>query len=75
MKKIYAPLIIFVSLFSFSTLFSQEPFGVNLACAEFGEETMPGIYNQTYSYPNEAELDYFNAKGLKLIRLPFRGDH
>jgi len=47
-------------------------FGVNLAGAEFDEENMPGVFGQNYVYPNALELDYYNAKGLKLIRLPFR---
>lgn len=44
-----------------------QPFGVNLAGAEFG--AVPGI---DYSYPTIAELDYFKSKGLKLFRLPFK---
>lgn len=43
-----------------------QPFGVNLAGAEFGEGT------PHYSYPTIPELDYFKAKGLKLFRLPFK---
>ncbi len=48
------------------------PFGVNLAGAEFDEDNMPGTLDQQYTYPNAAELDYYNSKGLKLIRLPYR---
>ncbi|WP_276499483.1 cellulase family glycosylhydrolase [Pontibacter litorisediminis] len=43
------------------------PFGVNLAGAEFGQ-----VWGPDYSYPTEAELDYFKAKGLNLVRLPFK---
>ncbi len=50
----------------------EMPFGVNLAGAEFAEENMPGILDQQYTYPNAEELDYYQSKGLKLIRLPFR---
>lgn len=50
----------------------EQPFGVNLACAEFDESNMPGEYGKHYTYPTEKELDYFNSKGLKLIRLPFK---
>ncbi len=53
------------------TRISAGIFGVNLAGAEFGE-AMPGVFNQDYTYPTVAELDYFKSKGLKLIRLPFR---
>ncbi|MGX1928980.1 glycoside hydrolase family 5 protein [Flagellimonas sp. 2504JD4-2] len=49
----------------------QLPFGVNLAGAEFGNN-FPGTYNTDYTYPTVEELDYFNSKGLKLMRLPFR---
>lgn len=48
------------------------PFGVNLACAEFDERNMPGEYGKHYTYPTTEELDYFKAKGLLLIRLPFK---
>ena len=50
---------------------SQIPYGVNLAGAEFGEN-MPGIFNQDYTYPTANELDYYQSKELKLIRLPFK---
>ncbi|HKQ38843.1 MAG TPA: hypothetical protein VJ063_12250 [Verrucomicrobiae bacterium] len=33
--------------------------GVNLAGAEFGENTLPGTYNQNYIYPTSSEVDYF----------------
>lgn len=45
--------------------------GVNLAGAEFGADKLPGVYDIDYTYPTEANLDYYNSKGLKLIRLPF----
>ncbi|WP_295771605.1 glycoside hydrolase family 5 protein [uncultured Mucilaginibacter sp.] len=48
-----------------------QPFGVNLAGAEFGN-TYPGTINQHYGYPTAADLDYFKSKGLMLIRFPFR---
>lgn len=44
------------------------PFGVNLAGAEFSKGT------QNYGYPYPEELDYYQSKGLNLIRLPFRWD-
>lgn len=49
---------------------SPAPFGVNLAGGEFGQ--LPGVYGTHYIYPNTGELDYYNSKGLKLIRLPFK---
>jgi len=45
-------------------------FGVNLAGAEFGAST--GIYGKDYVYPDAQELDYYKAKGLRLIRLPLK---
>ncbi len=44
-------------------------FGVNLAGAEFG--SVPGTYGVDYTYPTSSELDYYAAKGVTLIRLPF----
>jgi endoglucanase len=46
--------------------------GVNLAGAEFGDHTLPGNYNQHYTYPTKAEVDYFTGKGMNIFRLPFR---
>lgn len=51
---------------------SYQPFGVNLACAEFDEANLPGKYDKHYTYPKVEELDYFKDKGLKLIRFPFK---
>ncbi len=33
--------------------------GVNLAGAEFGQTSLPGVYNTHYTYPTQAEVDYF----------------
>ena len=68
MKRI--PFILLMILYSFSSTIAQEPFGVNLAGAEFGEN-FPGVFGTDYPYPTAEELDYYNSKGLKLIRLPF----
>ena len=48
-----------------------KPYGVNLACADFGS-VFPGEYNKDYTYPTESDLDYWQQKGLRLIRLPFK---
>jgi endoglucanase len=50
---------------------AQAMYGVNLAGAEFGGTNIPGTYNTHYVYPSVSSLDYYNNKGLKLIRLPF----
>lgn len=46
--------------------------GVNLAGAEFGESKLPGAYGTDYIYPSNASVGYYKAKGMNLIRLPFR---
>lgn len=45
--------------------------GVNLAGGEFGSN-VPGTYNTDYTYPTQAEFDYYRARNLTLIRLPFK---
>jgi Ca2+-binding RTX toxin-like protein len=44
--------------------------GVNLAGAEFGWN-VPGTFGIDYTYPTHAEIDYYAAKGMGVIRLPF----
>jgi endoglucanase len=50
--------------------------GVNLAGAEFGVSNgnlnLPGTYNQHYTYPTAAEVNYYVGKGMNTFRLPFR---
>ncbi len=46
-------------------------FGVNLAGGEFGDARNLN-YGYNYIYPNESEFDYYHAKGLDLIRVPFK---
>ncbi|MCD7971544.1 MAG: hypothetical protein LUG18_02595 [Candidatus Azobacteroides sp.] len=49
------------------------PFGVNLAGAEFGHGSkMPGEVSIDYFYPTIEDLDYWQAKGLTLLRVPFK---
>lgn len=43
--------------------------GVNLAGAEFGSVGQP--YGTGYTYPTHAEIDYYAASGMNVIRLPF----
>lgn len=40
--------------------------GVNIA-----DGAVPGVYGEDWIYPQASDLDYFNSKGLSLIRLPF----
>ncbi len=46
--------------------------GVSLAGADFGETSLPGTYGTDYAYPDPASAAYFQAKGMDLVRLPFR---
>jgi endoglucanase len=46
--------------------------GVNLAGADFGEDELPGVYDQSYTYPTPDEVDYFVGKGMNVFRVPFR---
>jgi endoglucanase len=46
--------------------------GVSLAGAEFGESEFPGAYDTNYTYPKASSAAYFSAKGMNLVRLPFR---
>lgn len=48
-----------------------EPFGINIACAEFGNN-FPGECGKDYGYPTVEDLKYWHEKGLSLIRMPFK---
>jgi endoglucanase len=45
--------------------------GVNLSGAEFGG-TVPGRFGVDYTFPNNAEIDYYVGKGVNTFRVPFR---
>lgn len=45
--------------------------GVNLAGAEFGS-AIPGRHGVDYIYPRASDVEYFRARGMNVIRLPFR---
>ncbi|MDO6761165.1 cellulase family glycosylhydrolase [Tamlana sp. 2_MG-2023] len=68
--KITFTYTLFLLLLAFQTT-AQNPFGVNLAGADFGKN-MPGTFGVDYTYPTENELDYYKSKGLTLVRLPFK---
>jgi hypothetical protein len=50
---------------------SNANIGVNLSGGEFGS-ILPGTYAVDYIYPTDAELAYYQSKGMKLIRMGFR---
>ncbi len=45
--------------------------GVNLSGAEYNSTLLPGRYGFEYFYPSTTSVDYFQSKGMNLIRLPF----
>jgi endoglucanase len=47
-------------------------FGVNLANGDASGNGVPGTYGYDYIYPNEPYFDYYQSKGLTVIRLPVR---
>lgn len=74
MKKISSVLLLCLALGVVSCAEKEqkgEPFGMNIAGAEFGAN-MPGEYNTDYAYPTAADLEYWHAKGIRLVRFPFR---
>jgi aryl-phospho-beta-D-glucosidase BglC (GH1 family) len=46
--------------------------GVNISGPESDTGNLPGTYGYNYVYPTVADFDYYHAKGLNLIRIPFR---
>lgn len=46
--------------------------GVNLAGAEFGEHTFPGVAGTHYTFNSEASYEYFGSKGFQIVRVPVR---
>jgi aryl-phospho-beta-D-glucosidase BglC (GH1 family) len=46
--------------------------GVNISGPESNTANLPGTYGYNYVYPTVADFDYYHAKGLNLIRIPFR---
>lgn len=46
--------------------------GVNLSGAAFGPANLPGTHGIDYIWPNADELAYFHAKGMNVVRVPFR---
>lgn len=73
MKSLY--LLALAACLCINAAFSQTnvlPFGVSLCGAEFGTESLPGLYNKNYIYPQKSEVDYFAKKGVGLMQLPFR---
>src|SRR4051812_38842565 len=45
--------------------------GVSLSGAEFAGSVIPGTYGSDYTYPTHDEVDYFVAKGMTILRIPF----
>lgn len=48
-------------------------YGVNISGGEFGPESLPGVMDKDYIYPQKStEYQYFKNKNITLIRLPIR---
>lgn len=45
--------------------------GINLSAAGFGT-AMPGVHGTDYIYPAPSYLDYYKARGIELVRFPFK---
>src|SRR4051812_45764078 len=52
--------------------FGQYLRGVNLAGAEFGENSIPGTFNTHYTYNSERSFRYFGARNLTILRVAVR---
>ena len=46
---------------------------INLSGAEYHSSNIAAKINVDYTYPNNAEIDYYKSKGFNAIRLPFSG--
>src|ERR1051325_9586625 len=55
-----------------STAVAQYLRGVNVAGAEFGENTIPGTIGRSHTYNSLTTFQYFASRSLSLIRLPIR---
>ena len=45
--------------------------GINVAGAEFTPDKMPGRLNYDFFYPEQQHFQYYQSKGIRLIRFPF----
>lgn len=46
---------------------------INLSGAEYSSSDISAAVDIKYTYPNNAEIDYYKSKGFTAIRLPFSG--
>ena len=53
------------------TVSNQAMIGINWAGAEFAAKMIPGVEGRDYGWPTIESLDYWKAKGIVLIRMPF----
>jgi endoglucanase len=76
-KSISLGWVLFGLTFAFSSSADIQYAGVNLSGAEFGDVkqyggSLPGTYGSQFIYPNNTEVNYYQSRGMNIIRLPFR---
>jgi endoglucanase len=47
-------------------------FGINESGAEFGETSIPGVYNKDYTWYDKKQIDTFVGQGMNMFRINFR---
>ena len=72
MKTIACWFFLFCATLAHGVCLEPQLKGVNLAGAEFGSQKLPGVLGSDYIYPSQANLGYFRATGMNVIRLPIR---
>jgi endoglucanase len=71
-RSLFLPCLIFLGFTcALSSRADIKYAGVNLSGAEFGSK-LPGTFNTDFFYPTTAEVDYYQGRGMNIIRLPFR---
>ncbi|MEO7432394.1 MAG: glycoside hydrolase family 5 protein [Dokdonella sp.] len=70
--RIQVTLASLIALCGMTTALANTTFGgVNLSSAEFGN-AIPGTPNVDYTWPTNAELDYFRSRGMNVVRVAFK---
>jgi len=75
MRSTTTTLIVLFGVLAFfiSAIYSNDSVcytGVNLSCAEFAADKLPGVLDKDYTFPTHQEADYYTSKGMNLFRFP-----